>query len=95
MMTQEFQHSEEFELTQVMTHKMQMIQFELIGNLNEMRLMIINHNMRNMMIQEFQYTVECQYLTMMRNYESIDDQQYQQEHFHQSQSSDDLFQLTH
>jgi GTPase SAR1 family protein len=45
----------EFQLIEVMKIKMQMIQFDSIVNLIQMKLMKVSHKIRNMMIQEFQY----------------------------------------
>jgi hypothetical protein len=54
MMIQEFQHSVELQLIQVMTTKMQMILFGSIGNLIQMKLMKIIYNTKNMTTQDFQ-----------------------------------------
>jgi hypothetical protein len=47
-------------LIEVMTMKLQMIQFESIVNLIQMKLMKVRNSLRNMMIQEFEHSVEFQ-----------------------------------
>jgi ABC-type transporter Mla maintaining outer membrane lipid asymmetry ATPase subunit MlaF len=44
-----------------------------------MKQMKVIHKMRNRMIQEFQHSVQFQLIEVMKNVESIDDQQNQQE----------------
>jgi hypothetical protein len=65
MIIREFQHYTEFQLIQVMKHKMQMIQFESIVNLIQLKLMKVFDKMRNMMIQEFQQIAELQLIESM------------------------------
>jgi hypothetical protein len=48
-----------------MMMKMQMIRFESIVNLIQMKLMKVIYNMRNMMIQEFQHFVELKLMEVM------------------------------
>jgi hypothetical protein len=55
ILIQQFQHSVESKLIQVMIHKMLLIQFVSIVNLIQSWLMKVIHNMKNWMIQEFQY----------------------------------------
>jgi hypothetical protein len=51
-----------------------------------MKLMKVIYNLRNMMNQEFQYSHKSQMSMKMKNSESIDDQQHQQENHFQSQT---------
>jgi hypothetical protein len=48
-----------------MKMKMQIIQFESIVNLIQMKLRKMIHMMKNLMIQEFQYSVELHWIEMM------------------------------
>jgi hypothetical protein len=57
---QEFEHSLESILTQVMNMKMHSIQFVLIVNLIQMKWMKVIHNMKNTPIQEFENSLESQ-----------------------------------
>jgi hypothetical protein len=56
MMIQALQYFVEFQLIKAITIQMRMIQFESIVNLIQMKLIKV----RNMMIQEFQDSVEVQ-----------------------------------
>jgi hypothetical protein len=67
------EHFVEFQLIQVMNMKMLLLQFESIVNLIQMKLMKVIHNLRNSLIQEFQYPMKFEDLIMMKNYESIGD----------------------
>jgi hypothetical protein len=58
MMIQEFQHFVELKLIEVMILEMQMIQFDSIVNLIQIKLMKVIHIHKKMMIQEFQHFVE-------------------------------------
>jgi hypothetical protein len=69
----EFQHLMESQLIQVMNMKMQMIQFVSIVILIQMKLMKVIY----MMNKEFQYHLEYDLLMILKNYESICDEQYQ------------------
>jgi hypothetical protein len=65
-MIQKFQHFVEFQSIEVMKIKIQMIQFDSIVNLIQMKLMKVIYIHKNMMIQEFQHVVEFQLSQVMK-----------------------------
>jgi hypothetical protein len=65
-MIQEFQHSVEFQLIEVMKMKILLIQFKSIVNLIQMKLMKVIYTYKNIMIQEFSYSVEFQVVEVMK-----------------------------
>jgi hypothetical protein len=68
-----------------MKMKMQMIQFGSIVNWIQMKLMKVIDKQKNMMNQEFQYDLEYQHLMILKNYESICDNEHQSKDFAQQQ----------
>jgi hypothetical protein len=58
MMNQEFEQWKESKLIEVMKMKMQMIQFVLIVNLIQMKLMKVMYKMKNMMNRQFEQSKE-------------------------------------
>jgi hypothetical protein len=85
MINWEFQHSIGSQLIEVMTMKMQMIQFVSIANLIRTRLIKMIHNVKNMTNKEIQYHMECEFSMISKNYESICDKQYQSKDYSQQQ----------
>jgi hypothetical protein len=73
MIIQECQHCVEFQWIEVMKMKLQIIQFLVVANQIQMKLMKMIHNLRNMMIREFQYHNQRQHV-MMQDDELINDQ---------------------
>jgi hypothetical protein len=66
-----------------MIYKMHTIQFVSNVNLIQIRLMKVIYNMKNILIQEFQYYVESQLSMISENFESIFDLEYQGEIYFQ------------
>jgi hypothetical protein len=65
-MIQEFQHSVESKLIEVMKMKMLPIQFVSSVDLIQMWLMKVICNIKNMLIQEFQHSLELQLIEVMK-----------------------------
>jgi hypothetical protein len=61
MMNQEFEQSKESQLIEVMIHKMQMIQFESIVNLIQMKWQEIDQNDGNIYISELKSSQESKH----------------------------------
>jgi hypothetical protein len=62
---QEFQHSVESKLIEVMIYEMLPIQFVVSVNLIQIGLMKVIHNIKNNMIQEFQHYLESKLIEVV------------------------------
>jgi hypothetical protein len=63
---QEFQHSLESKLIEVMIHKMPPVQFVSNANLIQMKLMKVIYNVKNLPNKEFQRSLESKLIEVMK-----------------------------